>query len=157
MRAAHVVKWLGAATCAGLLVWAVRLLWPLPAWTPPKIAQPVSATQPAAAAKRGVGDYAVIWQRDLRQPVVDMPAPPPAVAIEPPLAIHLLGTAVADDQQLGIFALANNSIVVKKVGESLDGYELLSIARGEARLKRGDRKFDLRVPWFDQIASRGTD
>lgn len=143
--------------CGGLLAYGVNLLRPLPDWQPPAswvTTQPTETDTPPRA--RPLSDYAVIWQRDLRQPMVDSIPEVAKAKPEPPLAIKLLGTAVASNEQMGIFSLANNATVVKRIGEVFDGYELLEVKRGQARLRRGAKEFELKVPWFDRIEA-GTD
>lgn len=71
-----------------------------------------------------LAELAVIWQRDLRQPVIDAPPEKPKPqAPEPKLAIDLLGSAVEADARYG------------NEGHSIDGYvvlESLTISSGDA-------------------------
>lgn len=133
----------------------IQLLRPQPAWSPPETdLTPDTDVQPSHVQARSLSDLAVIWQRDLRQAVVDPPADPqPQTDTEPKLAVVLLGTAIEADRQYGIFRNANGATVVKPAGAVIDEYEVMSITRGRARLRNGQREYDLTVPWYDSIRS----
>lgn len=138
-------------------VWlVVRLLLPLPPWLPPgRETAPASTVDIAPRPAASLAELAVIWQRDLRQPVIDAPPQKPKPqAPEPKLAIELLGTAVEADAQYGIFRLADNSTVVKPVGQRVGEFEIVAIGRGSARLRNGRREYELRVPWYERIEGR---
>lgn len=142
-----------AIVCMPLLAVSVWAWWPIRSWQPPPVQK--NSSPPADSAppspRAALAEYDVIWQRDLAQPVVDPPpkANAPPVESAPPIA--LVGTAVAADERLGIFSLPNNSTVVKREGEIFQGFEVIAVERGRARLRRDGREFDLRVPWFDRI------
>ena len=141
-------------------VWVcLQIVWPRPAWTTPEISPAdVSSVEPETEPELTLADLAVIWQRDLHQPVVDPPpAKPAAPPPEPKLAIRLVGTAVESDRQFGIFQLAGHRSVVKPVGATIDGFEIVSIERGRARLRRGERIYDLEVPWYERLAATPED
>lgn len=155
-RAARRIERLGSAVSAvvlGLTAWATITLWrPVAPWTPP----PARADGPATAeqgARRSVslGDLAVIWQRDLRQPLVDAVAQAEPPAPEPAPAVQLLGTAIEADRRYGLFRLANQATVLRPVGAEVDGYSVIAIERGVARLRGGTREYELKVPWYDRI------
>lgn len=127
----------------------VLLLWPRSKWVPPQVDLKAAPVARPAAPKPDLDRLAVIWKRDLRQAVVDAPLPPPAA--EPQFGIHLVGTAVEAQKQFGVFQLSNGAIVVKPAGASIEGCEILSVSRGQARLRRNGREYELRVPWFERI------
>jgi len=135
------------------LVWVgLQALRPTPTWTPPPAALTAAPQAPAPVPALTLADLAVIWQRDLHQPVVD---PPPKAVEKPPepkLTIQLVGTAVEAGRQFGVFQLANNRTVVQPVGATLEGYEIVAIERGRARVRSGGRTYDLQVPRYDRIA-----
>lgn len=139
-----------AAVVCGAAVIIIRLFWPLPEWTPPPLAlDALASPAPRPAPSNDRAGLTVIWQRDWRQPVVDrLPSPPPA---EAPLAVQLVGTAVADPLRFALFRRADSSTIVKPVGASVDGYEIVAIERGRVRLRHGAREYDLRVPWYARI------
>lgn len=130
---------------------AIGTALPPPAWSSPEVeAVPKGPTAPPASIP--AIDIERTCRRDLRQPLVDAPPPPVGPVPETPISVRLLGTAVESERQFGIFALANNASVLKEVGALVDGYEVVSVQRGIARLRRGDRIVELRVPWYDQLA-----
>jgi hypothetical protein len=135
---------LGGAVAVG------ALLRPLPAWTPPRVELgPVTSRPSAKEGEVGPEQLAVIWQRDLRQPLTDPPAvPSPA---EPQLSLQLVGTAIEGQRCFGLFQTGKSAVVVKPVGGEIDGIEILEITRGRARVRAGGREYELRVPWYDRI------
>lgn len=157
----HVRRWTTALNAASVLVVAgamcagLRSAWPLPAWTPPQLDQ--SAPEDGAVEARPaltLAELAVIWQRDLHQAVVDAPPPKPAARPpEPKLSIRLVGTAVESDHCFGMFRLANGRTVVKAVGTTVAGFEIVAVERGKAQLRRDARLYELRVPWYDRLAA----
>lgn len=152
----HASLWVSALAVglvAGSLVGALMLLRPNPPWTPPASAP--AATRPGGPITptlRPLSDYAVIWQRDLRQVIIPLPtvaAPAPAPESLP---IKLVGTAVEANQAHAIFSLASGTLLVRGKGSVVEGYRLLEIQRGKVLLRGGQREFELRVPWYDRIA-----
>jgi hypothetical protein len=133
----------------GMAAW---LAWPRPARTPPEVdLESPSRDKVRPVSRHSLTDLAVIWQRDLRQPVVDRPQESPERPPEPKLAIQLVGTAVEAERCYGFFRLADTTTTVKAVGEVVDGFEIVAIERGRARLRNGDRGYELKVPRYDQL------
>jgi hypothetical protein len=128
------------------------LMWPQPAWTRPVVDLKPAANEPLAAPQPPL-DLSVVWQRNLRQPLFD--APPAAAASKPeaPLSIQLLGTAIEDERRFAVLTLASNVPIVREIGAVVDGYELTAIERGLVRLKRGDKSYELRVPWYARLVA----
>ncbi|MEW6252153.1 MAG: hypothetical protein AB1716_16060 [Planctomycetota bacterium] len=131
---------------------AVYLAWPPPDWTPPAwqptTSQPVSS---GARERADLSELSVIWQRDLRQPLFEASAASAPVAPEPTLNVCLVGTAVEGDQRYAVLQAAGKPLVVRRVGEQIEGYEVVAVRRGWARLRNGTRTYDLTVPWYDRI------
>ncbi len=154
---------IAASISPGILLVALGsvayLCLPADPWTAPAVN--LEPGQDAVSQKHRtleLSDLAAIWQRDLRQPVVDPPAEKPQQRKKVErLAIQLLGTAVEADQQYGIFRLSNNRTVVRAVGEEVEGFEVIQISRGRARLRNGQRECKLTVPWLERIAAGGTE
>ncbi len=152
-RLATVISVGGPAVAIGF---AIYLCLPAAPWTAPAIdLEPDHDPVPRRRQKLKLSDLAVIWQRDLRQPVVDPPAEKPRQEKKQRLAIQLLGTAVETDRQYGVFRLSDNRTVVRAVGDEVDGFEIIQISRGRARLRNCQRECELRVSWFDQIVAGG--
>lgn len=144
-------RWVRGAAAALLMLLlasvagSLQLLRPLPAWTPPSVILSPSKPRPSSAL-----DLAVVWQRDLRQPLFDAPPLPAKPPPETPPPMQLAGTAVEAQRRFAIFALEGNT-VVKEVGETVGGWEVLTVERGRARLRKGAREVDLTVPWYDRL------
>lgn len=161
-RAGHRLERLGTATCilivAATAVGVYKLLRPLPTWQPPEInRQAPEKPKDADPRKPALSELAVIWQRDLRQPLFDpQPQSPPAPPPERPVAIELLGTVVEARQRYGLFRLSDRRTVIRPVGGDVEGYSVVGIERGRAQLRRGAREVELKVPWYDQIAEERT-
>ena len=160
MSPRHAARWerlvtaLMLAIVLAVLLAFVALLRPAPPWTPPQVnLQAPVVVDVKSAPGLSLDELAVIWQRDLRQPLVDPSPPEPPKPPPPPrLAVRLLGTAVEADRRYGLLRLSNNTTVVRPVGAEVEGFEVVSIRRGWARLRNGAREYDLIVPWYDRIA-----
>jgi hypothetical protein len=155
-RLALVASYVAAVGALGMLAW---LAWPRPPWVPPEChVRQVAIAEKSPDRRSDLEALAVIWQRDLRRPLFD-PAPAPTERpAEPSLAIRLLGTAVEADRRYGLFRLSNNHTTVRPVGSDVDGFEVVSIERGRARLRAGGRDYELLVPWYERIrAAEGRD
>lgn len=144
------VQALVVITTALLLLMILR---PLPPWNSPTIDQPDTQPAPVNLAEPPL-NFAILSQRNLRQPPVDPPGPAPAAPVpETPLALRLIGTAVEADHSFAVFGLPDNRTLVREVGGNVEGYEVMDVKRGSARLRRGEREYEVRVPWFDRIAA----
>lgn len=134
-------------------VWLRRDAWRPP---PPRSAgpPPMPTVSPDALTEK---QLAVIWSRDLRQPLFDPPpAPPKAEAPReaPRLDIELVATAIETEQRFAVFRLPDQSLAVRALGGALRGFEVRAIERGQVTVARAGREWRLRVPWFDQIDGR---
>ncbi len=125
-------------------------------WRPPPIrsaAAPLTPKDgPEALTEK---QLAVIWSRDLRQPLFDPPpAPQKAAAAReaPRLDIELVATAIEAEQRFAVFRLPDQSLAVRALGAELRGFEVRAIERGQATVARAGREWQLRVPWHKQIA-----
>lgn len=93
--------------------------------------------------------YAVIWQRDLRQPPFEQVAaksPEPAPAELPPLQARLLGTAMELERRFAIFLNGQGQLQVKREGEVLDGMTVATIEPNRVLLTSSDREEWLKLP-----------
>ena len=138
------------AAPAVTLVAGILWLPSVPPWKPPNRSHEANTTQlPTTRPTLAADQLAVIWQRDLRQALVDpAPAAPPP---EPTLSVRLVGTAIEAEHRFGLFQLANSATVIKPVGAKVDGLEIVAIERGLARLRGGSREYELRVPWYERL------
>lgn len=144
---------LQAAIVTLAAIFVIVLVQPLPIWHPPTLDQ--SAASPAVPPQpESPLDLAVLSARNLRQPPVDPPAPPPAASVpETPLAIRLIGTAIETERSFAVFGLPDSRTLVREVGGDVEGYEVMEVRRGSAKLRRGEREYEVRVPWFERIAA----
>lgn len=130
-----------------VLILGPRLRPPTP-WVPPQL-RVIETAAPQPPARLTLDQLAVVWQRDLRQPVVDPPpASPPAA---PQLALRLEATAVEAQQRYGVFRLADSRMVLRPIGAVVDGFELVAVEPGRAVLRNAQQEFVLTVPWYDRI------
>jgi hypothetical protein len=154
IAARRLARGLNVLTLAAPLLTGLALLvlfWPPPAWRPPACDQ-IAAPQSRPASRPSEPDLAVIWERDLRQPLVDPVPVPPAPIPEPKIAVQLVGTAVEPQRCYGVFALSSGTIVVRPVGATLEGCDVIAIERGRARLRNGGREYELKIPWYDRLS-----
>lgn len=131
---------------------AYALVAPRPIWKPPAF-EPVSSQAVVAKPVEKPLDLSIVWTRNLRQPMVDPPAPVAAAAAENPPPFQLAGTAVEDDRRFAIFAMPGDRSVLREGGAVLEGFEIASIERGLVRLRRGGKSFELRVPWYERLVA----
>ena len=133
----------------------LRLVQPPPPWTPPQVQEDSAPTaEEHGPPQLTLADLAVIWERDLHQPVVDLPPPEsPKPVAEPELSIRLIGTAVEPGGCYAVLQLSGGRTVVRPLGATVDGFEIVSIERGKVRLLNGARTYELTVPWYERIAA----
>jgi len=154
-HAGRLVDWACALALLGAGYAFVRLLAPLPPWNPPQLATPERDVHSADELRPlSESELAVIWQRDLRQSVVDAPPPRVTPPEAPKLAVQLIGTVIEPQRRFGLFVTGRNQTIVKRVGERVDGFEVVAIERGQATLRQGQREYTLKAPCYDQIARR---
>ena len=92
-----------------------------------------------------------IWERDLRQTLIEPqpkkapePKPPPA---PPPVKLPtLVATFVENGKAWGLFVEKSGSHRVRAASHRTDGFDILQITPGAARLRRGHRTYDVYVP-----------
>jgi type II secretory pathway component PulC len=117
-------------TCVGLwIAMALVTAWTVLGWET-EMAVPDT---PAIAAAHGeensmkpaiptLQQFATVWHKPLRRPLFDPPpaaAASAAVAVQAPLNIKLLGTAIEAEESLAIFAIPPGTVEVKRVGEAI--------------------------------------
>jgi hypothetical protein len=105
-------------------------------------AGPMRAESPLSA-----NDYSIIYQIDLRQPLVD---PPPAAAPAPTQAqvtvpVRLVGTVVEPGFSYAMLRNSAGEVKTVGVGESVDGVEVVSIVPGSAVVRYSGQTATLKV------------
>ncbi len=147
------LRFLILAMVGGWVAWqAFALCRPLTPWRPPakSVSEPQSETTVAAAL--ALSDLAVIWQRDLHQPVVDPPQEPkPKRKPPPPPSVRLIGTVIEAERAFGIFE-ERGSVQIKSIGESIGDYTVILVERGRAVIRAGDREVEVHVPWHERLS-----
>lgn len=97
----------------------------------------------------------VIWQRDLRQALLDPPppkAPEPTKPPPPPPPVklpRLVATFVEGSLAWGWFVQLDGKSRLRTVADQIDGLEIVAIRPGEATLRRGGRTHEVEVPRRD--------
>jgi hypothetical protein len=105
-------------------------------------------TQPDMATTRKMeplGAYAVIYQRDLRKPLFDSEAAKVDTPSPPPLTVTLKGTVVEDGFSYAILRGKGGDEKLLRVGDSLEGAEVIAIAEGEATVRFHDQNITLKA------------
>jgi type II secretory pathway component PulC len=120
-----------AAGAAGVVASAALLPLDVGGLASPSGKKALAATQPARKAE-SLGAYAVIYQRDLRKPLFDPEAAKVEAPKPPPLTVTLKGTVVEDGFSYAILRNKGGEEKLLKVGDSLEGAEVVSIEQGEA-------------------------
>jgi hypothetical protein len=85
------------------------------------VAEPPSTKHGLGLAVPTVGEFAALWNRQLRRPLVD-PAPTAAAASTPaisPLQVRLVGTIVEPGRSAALLCSAAGPIELKQVGEQV--------------------------------------
>lgn len=139
----------GLTVCLAIGV-MTRSFWPRPMWNPPEIT-PSGAREesPHPMIFEPIEAFAVLWQRDLRQPLND--PPPVAQAAPAQFTVQLVGTLADLTQPVAVFGLADGRTIARRVGEQVDRYTLAEIGRGRAVLTGEAGPIELRVAWYDRI------
>jgi len=131
---------LAMSLLAVVLLWALPL--DLPRTDPGAVMQP--ATAPSAQAPGPLEGYAIIWQRDLQQPLFDI-KPPVTAPAAPALRVQLLGTAIDPGFTYGIFQTAAGESKLLSIGQSIEGATIVAITADSAVLRRDQQEFHLNV------------
>jgi len=129
-----------AALAVAVVVSVAALgLWPLAVGAEP--ARPSNDRTVLLAADRNlpgpIGDYAVIYRRDLRKPLYDL-KPTPRVKNppnRPKLTVRLMGTVSEPGFAYGLFRTKSGRDELVAVGQTVDGAQVVAIANGSATLK----------------------
>ncbi len=103
--------------------------------------------------------FAAIWQRDLRQPLIDpepveapraKPPPPP-----PPVKLpRLIATFVEHGQSWGLFSDVKGAQRVRRTGGQIGSFQIVSITPGSASLRQGANTYEVSIPKPKQAPSR---
>ncbi len=136
----------------GWVAWqAFALCRPLTPWRPPAMNVAESPPETLASAALALPDLAVIWERDLHQPVVDPPkVAKPKRKPPPPPSVRLIGTVIEAERAFGIFE-ERGTVQIKAIGESIGDYQIILVERGRAVIKAGDREVEIHVPWHERL------
>jgi hypothetical protein len=112
------------------------------------------------APERSLEDYAAIWQRDLRQTLIEpepeeKPKPKPSEPTPPPLPLpKLLATFVEHGIGWGVFVAENGSTRVRAESSRIEEFDIVKISPGKASLRRGGRLYEVKVPKQDAGQTR---
>ena len=123
---------------------ALALAMPLEGPSPTGTGGKAPSTAPAAAVQklRSRSDYAVIYQKSLRQPLYDAAA---SAAPTPQLNLKLIGTMLEPDFTRGLFVTGSGEQKLVAVGESVDGAEVLAIKDGAVTVNYAGQQVVLTV------------
>jgi len=113
--------------------------------------------QPRARPAVGpLADYTVIYRRNLLRPLYD-PKPVVKVAAKPKppkLPVTLVGTVLEPGFSYGMFKTKDGRTKFVRVGQAVEGAELLAITDKEATVKFGGREIVLKVQKTQMKGSR---
>jgi hypothetical protein len=123
---------------------------PLPAIALGTDAVASESTSPTSRNRLSLSDLEGVWTRPLRQTLIEpkpkevppeKPAPPP-----PPIVLpRLVATFVEGGQSWGLFMDDKGSQRVRSASQNIDDFEIASIEPGTAKLKRGEKLYEVRV------------
>lgn len=142
------VRWTVLACAAWILVSTAFLRKPL---REPRIVEDsaVSAADLSPEPRNSLASLESIWQRNLRQRLVEPepePAPPEPPPPPPVRLPKLLATFVEHGQAWGLFVDEKGGLRVLPAGGEIDGFEVVTLSNEEATLRRGDRTYTVDVP-----------
>ncbi len=130
---------------------------------PPEVPQPPSELPLKMSGRQDAGRapldaFDAIWSRNLRQTLIERKrkaAPPPKPAPPPPpiRLPKLLATFVESGRSWGLFVDQRGAQRVRSASSRIDGFDIVSVSTGTARLSRGGKTHDVKVP--ERKASRG--
>lgn len=145
--------WLVAVASMAAAVAAVVLAALLPLDQGPADADAARPAMPATAPSDAASWFNDVATLDLRQPLTDARAPiatqataTPAPAADAAPGVELIGTAVEPGHCIGLFTLADGSLVLKPVGQVVGGARIVSITSDAATLEWHDRMIELKLP-----------
>ncbi len=135
----------GVAACA-MVVWIQT--WAIPKGVTPRISTPSEAPAPAADTSMRLEQYRAVWQRSLRQQLVERKepeeaAPPPQ---RPRMTLSLLGIAAEGTRSYAILQHANGRIAVAGLGAQIDSFRVERIGAAEVALTRDGMATVLKLP-----------
>ena len=90
--------------------------------------------------------YAVIWQRDLRQPPIEPVVAGAQPRELPPLGAKLLGTAMETERCYAIFLNSKGLLKIRREGETLDEMTVAAIEHSRVLLTSSGREEWLELP-----------
>jgi len=97
-----------------------------------------------------------IWKRDLRQRLIEPPPvkkkqekkkTPPKTS-KPPKLPTLVATWIGGEERKGVFHVsgAKGGKQVKRISETIDGFEVVKIMPGAVELRRKNKTYKIKVP-----------
>lgn len=101
-----------------------------------------------------------LWQRDIRQTLIEPPPPPPSPPRQepppppPPKLPKLLATFEESNRAWGLFLDDAGNEQLRPVGAQIDLFEITSVTAGTARLRSGSNTFEVEVPREEPEAKR---
>jgi len=141
---------LNATLAVGVVLAFVATFAPLDQ-APPVVAKGPS-TRPASDPQDRLlplAAYSVIYQKDLRRPLVEPVARGPVVPRNEGLRVVLVGTAVAmrpGGPSSAVFQLSTGQTRTVDVGEEIDGAKLVAVTETTATLDVGGERVTLEKP-----------
>ena len=115
---------------------------------------------PSSHSRQDLDEFAGIWKRDLRQTLIEpkpkpKPKPKAAPPPKPPKLPRLLATFVERGSAWGLFIDTKGATRVRHSGASIGTFDIASIGRGSARLRRGSSTYEVSVPVSKNPGSSG--
>lgn len=115
---------------------------------------------PSFQSQHDLDQFAGIWKRDLRQTLIEpkpkpKPKPKAVPPPKPPQLPRLLATFVEHGSAWGLFVDTKGGTRVRRSGASIDAFDIASIGRGSARLRRGSHTYEVSVPVSKHAGSFG--
>lgn len=140
-----------ALVLAGWLAVDTLLLRERPAVPRRENRQVEYTTPPASSSPSELADLAPLWERDLNQQLFERPSRPepkvqPAPPPKPVALPQLLATFVERDRRWGLFVTLEGKARVHPAGQRVDGFQIVAIEQGSARLRRDQHEYQLHIP-----------
>ena len=151
-RVCQAAQVLIVAIALWVLVDGLLLREPLPKPDLHAVAAKITGRTTSAVDMPALEDWSAIWQRDLRQRLIDPPPPPkpeppaPKPPPNPPALPRLLATFVEHQVAWALFVDSGGRQRVRSVGERIDSFEIARITPGIASLQMGRHTYEVKVP-----------
>lgn len=157
-RSLSAIRWTLVLCTLWVAVRAVAFRSDLP--RPALADSPAVETGSSQVANTPLDSLSSLWQRDIRQTLIEPPPPPPAAPRKepppppPPKLPKLLATFEESNRAWGLFLDDAGNEQLRAVGTQIDLFEITSVTSGTARLRNGTNTFEVEVPREEQGAKR---